>query len=153
MSSYIPAALLTPSSSLRISLPFLTRILIAIASMYPNHGQYDLSQIHCYVDWVVTKLINWHTEKMEIILELFCLDDFHIFQLRNFLDELNLKHSAAKQQISWVFPQGGFASRLLDQGAPKKLLTTAPSSRSECHLTVFCINQIVPGFVVYYLNT
>ena len=35
---------------------------------------------------------------------------------------------------------------------PKKLPTTAPSSRSECHLTIFCIDQIVPGFVIYYLN-
>ena len=24
---------------------------------------------------------------------------------------------------------------------------------SECHLTVFCINPIVPGFVVYYVNS
>ena len=37
-------------------------------------------------------------------------------------------------------------------GVPQKLPTTAPSSRSERHLTVFYIDQIVPGFVVYYLN-
>ena len=47
---------------------------------------------------------------------------------------------------------GGFASLSFDQGVPKKLLTSAPSNRSERHLTVFCIDQIVPGFVVYYLN-
>ena len=27
-----------------------------------------------------------------------------------------------------------------------------PSSRLECHLTVFCINEIVPGYVVYLVN-
>jgi hypothetical protein len=41
---------------------------------------------------------------------------------------------------------------LFDQGVPKKLPTTAPSSRSECYLTVFYIDQIVLGFVVYHLN-
>jgi hypothetical protein len=50
-------------------------------------------------------------------------------------------------------PSGGFASLLFDQGVPKKLPTTAPSSQSEHHLMVFCINQIVPGFVVYHLNS
>ena len=45
-------------------------------------------------------------------------------------------------------PSGGFASLSFDQGVPKKLPTTAPSSRSERHLTVFYIDQIVPGFVV-----
>ena len=49
-------------------------------------------------------------------------------------------------------PSGGCASLSFDQGVPKKLPTTAPSSRSERHLTVFYIDQIVPGFVVYYLN-
>ena len=49
-------------------------------------------------------------------------------------------------------PSGGCASVSFDQGVPKKLPTTAPSSRSERHLTVFYIDQIVPGFVVYYLN-
>ena len=48
---------------------------------------------------------------------------------------------------------GGFASILFDQGVPKKLPTTVPSSQSEPHLMIFCINQIVPGFVVYHLNT
>ena len=47
-----------------------------------------------------------------------------------------------------LFPSGGFASLSFDQGVPKKL----PTSPSERHLMVFCINQIVPGFVVYYLN-
>ena len=52
-----------------------------------------------------------------------------------------------------VSPSGGFASLLFDQGVPKKLLTTAPSSRlEECHLMVFYIDQIVPCFVVYYLK-
>ena len=46
----------------------------------------------------------------------------------------------------------GYASLLFDQEVPKKTPTTAPSSQSEGHLTVFCINQIVPGFFVYYLN-
>ena len=50
-------------------------------------------------------------------------------------------------------PSGGCASLSFDQRVPKKLLTTASSSRSERHLTVFYIDQIVPGFVVYYLNS
>jgi hypothetical protein len=41
---------------------------------------------------------------------------------------------------------------LFDQGVPKKIPTTTPSSQSECHLTVFYIDHIVPGFVVYFLN-
>jgi hypothetical protein len=41
---------------------------------------------------------------------------------------------------------------LFDQGVPKQLSTTAPSSYLERHLTVFCIDEIVSGFVVYYLN-
>jgi hypothetical protein len=40
----------------------------------------------------------------------------------------------------------------LTKGFPNKLPTTAPSSQSERHLTVFYVDQIVPGFVVYYLN-
>ena len=39
----------------------------------------------------------------------------------------------------------------LTKGFPKNS-TTVPSSRSERHLTVFCIDQIVPGYVVSYLN-
>ena len=35
---------------------------------------------------------------------------------------------------------------------PKNFSTTEPSSQSEHHLTVFCIDQIVHGFVVYYPN-
>ena len=61
-------------------------------------------------------------------------------------------YSAAKQQIPWLSPSGGCATLSFDQGVPKKLPTTAPSSQSERHLTVFYIDQIVPGFVVYYLN-
>ena len=61
-----------------------------------------------------------------------------------------IDYLAAKQQILWVVIT--FASLSFDQGVPKKLPTTAPSSRSEHHLTVFYIDQIVPGFVVYYLN-
>jgi hypothetical protein len=49
-------------------------------------------------------------------------------------------------------PSGWFASLLFDQGVLKKLLTSASSSRSERHLTVFCIDQIVPGFAVYCPN-
>ena len=41
-----------------------------------------------------------------------------------------------------------FAILSFDPGGPKKHLPTAPSSRSECHLTVFCINPIV----VYFIN-
>ena len=48
--------------------------------------------------------------------------------------------------------RGGVASLSFDQGVPKKLPTTAPPSRLEHHLMVFYIDQIVPGFVVYYLN-
>ena len=33
-------------------------------------------------------------------------------------------------------PSGGFASLSFDQGVPKNLPTTAPSSQSELHLTV-----------------
>ena len=47
---------------------------------------------------------------------------------------------------------GGCVSLSFDQGVPKNLPTTAPSSQLERHLTVFCIDQIVPGYVVYYLN-
>ena len=51
-------------------------------------------------------------------------------------------------------PSGGCALLSFVQGVPKKLWTTAPSSRSERHLTVFYIGQIVhcTGFIVYYLN-
>ena len=38
-------------------------------------------------------------------------------------------------------------------GVPKQRVTTVPSSRSENHLTVFCIDEIVPGYVVVQLNT
>ena len=41
----------------------------------------------------------------------------------------------------------------LTKEVPKKLPTPVPSSQSERHLTVFCINQIVLAFVVCYLNT
>ena len=37
-------------------------------------------------------------------------------------------------------------------GVSKQSMTTAPPSRSECHLTVFCIDEIVPGYVVYLVN-
>ena len=37
-------------------------------------------------------------------------------------------------------------------GVPKQRATTAPSSQSECHLAVFCINEIVPDYVVYLVN-
>ena len=36
---------------------------------------------------------------------------------------------------------------------PKQCTNTAPSSWSECHLTVFCIDEIVPGYVVYLVNS
>ena len=48
-------------------------------------------------------------------------------------------------------PSGGVASLSFDQGVPKKLLTTAPSSRSERYLMVFCIDQILPSFKVNFL--
>ena len=41
-----------------------------------------------------------------------------------------------------------FASLSFDQGFPKKHQNTAPSSRSERHLTIFYINPIV----VYFIN-
>jgi hypothetical protein len=41
-----------------------------------------------------------------------------------------------------------FVSLLFDQGFPRKQPTTAPSSRSERHLTVFCIDPIVVYFVI-----
>ena len=47
----------------------------------------------------------------------------------------------------FVSPYGGFAS--LDQPVSKKL--AASSSQSEMP-SAFCIDQIVPGFVVYHLN-
>ena len=37
-------------------------------------------------------------------------------------------------------------------GVPKQPVTTVPSSRSERHLTVFCSNEIVLGYVVYLVN-
>ena len=37
-------------------------------------------------------------------------------------------------------------------GVPKQSATTAPSSWSECHLTVFCIDVILPGYVVSLVN-
>ena len=46
-------------------------------------------------------------------------------------------------------PSHGCASLSFDQRVPKKLPTTSPSSWLERHLTVFYIDQIVPGFVVY----
>ena len=37
-------------------------------------------------------------------------------------------------------------------GVLKHCATTAPSSQLEHHLTVFCINEIVLGYVVYLVN-
>ena len=74
-----------------------------------------------------------------------------------FVSEVVLLRESTIELLSNKFhglsPSGGFASLSFDQGVPKKLQNTAPSSRSELHLMVFCINQIVLGFVVYYLNT
>ena len=48
-------------------------------------------------------------------------------------------------------PSGGHHSLLFDQGFPNNA-TTAPISQLECHLMVFCINEIVPIYVVYLVN-
>ena len=62
------------------------------------------------------------------------------------------EYTSAKQQILWVVSLGWSPLTFVWPGVPKQRKTTAPSSRSQRHLMVFCINQIVPGFVVYYLN-
>ena len=62
------------------------------------------------------------------------------------------RHLAANQQISWVVSLWRSPLTFVWPGVPKQRATTAPSSRSECHLTVFCINEIVPGYVVYLVN-
>ena len=56
-------------------------------------------------------------------------------------------NSAAKQQISWRSPL------TFDwPGVPKQRASKVQSSQSERHLTVFCIDEIVPGNVVYLVN-
>ena len=37
-------------------------------------------------------------------------------------------------------------------GVPKQCATTAPSSQLERHLMVFCVDEIVPGYVAYLVN-
>ena len=61
-------------------------------------------------------------------------------------------NSAAKQQISWVVSLWWSPLTFVRPGVPKKRATTAPSSQSKRHLTVFCIDEIVPGYVVYLVN-
>ena len=61
-------------------------------------------------------------------------------------------NSAAKQQISWVVSLWRSPLTFVWPGIPKQRANTAPSSRSEHHLTVLCINEIVPGYVVYLVN-
>ena len=63
-----------------------------------------------------------------------------------------LKYSAAKQQISWIVSLWRSPLTFVWPGVPKQCTTTAPSSQSERHLTVFCIDEILPGYVVYLVN-
>ena len=57
-----------------------------------------------------------------------------------------------KQQISLVVSLWRSPLTFVWPGVPKQCVTTAPSSRSKHHLTVFCIDEIVPGYVVYHVN-
>ena len=61
-------------------------------------------------------------------------------------------NSAAKQQISLVVSVWQSPFIFVWPGVPKQGMTTAPSSQSESYLTVFCINEIVSGYVVYLVN-
>ena len=61
-------------------------------------------------------------------------------------------NSAAKQQISWVVSLWRSPLTFVWPGDLIQCVTTAPSSQSERHLRVFCINEIVPGYVVYLDN-
>ena len=54
-----------------------------------------------------------------------------------------LDNSATKQQISWVVYVWLSPITFVWPGVPKQCATTAPSSQSERHLTVFCIDEIV----------
>ena len=62
------------------------------------------------------------------------------------------QNSAAKQQISWVVSLWQSPLTFVWPGAPKQHTTTAPSSQSERHLMVFCINEMVPDYVVYLVS-
>ena len=55
--------------------------------------------------------------------------------------------------MSWVVSLWQSPLTFVWPGVPKQPVTTAPSSSSERHLTVFCINEIVLGPVVYLVNT
>ena len=72
--------------------------------------------------------------------------------IRDLNFQWNIEYSAAKQQISWVVSLWRSPLTFVWPGVPKQRMTTAPSSRSERHLTVFCIDEIVPGYVVYHVN-
>ena len=60
---------------------------------------------------------------------------------------------AAKQQISWVVSLWQSPPTFVWPRVPKQRTTTASSSQLERHLTVFCINEIVLGYVVYLVKT
>ena len=67
---------------------------------------------------------------------------------RGSIELINNKFHGLSPPGGFVSPSGGFASLSFDQ---------AVSKNSQRHLAIrmqsaFCINQIVPGFVVYYLN-
>ena len=61
-------------------------------------------------------------------------------------------NSAAKQQISWVVSLWRSPLTFVWPGIPKQCATIAPSSGLERHLTIFCIDEIVSGYVVYLVN-
>ena len=60
----------------------------------------------------------------------------------NMSTALRFSNLAAKQQISWVVSLWRSPLNFVWPGVIKQRAANAPSSRSECQLTVFCIDKI-----------
>ena len=87
--------------------------------------------------------------RINFILRLLCIP------MSNSNDKMRLKNRRKNRSFNSYFfsknnkfhglsPSGSHHSLFFDQAFPKKWATTMPSSQSERHLTVFCINEIAP---------
>ena len=94
------------------------------------HKSFDKSEQFQAFNFFSWKVGQQKPAKANCRLVLICLSFTGTPELASYL------HSAAKQQISWVVSLWRLSITFVWPRGSKKLLTTAPSTRLECHLAL-----------------
>ena len=84
---------------------------------------------------------------LEMILRHINIEPVYFVLFHSFIDKINNKLHGLSPPGGLVSPPGGFASLAFDQAVPKN------SQRHLADRNAIWIDQIVPGFVDYYLNS